>query len=249
MTALLELTGVSKRYEAVHALRDVDLTLHAGEVLGLIGDNGAGKSTLVGVISGTVKPDSGQIRIDGAEGRLGSVPDARSAGIETVFQNLALIPSLSIADNIFLGREQLRRGLLGRLGWTDKKSMRRQVDEGFARLGLKLPDPHTRAEGLSGGQKQAVAIARAVLWGSHIVLMDEPNAALGVTQTEIVLSFVEQLKQHQIGVIFISHNMDQVLRVADHIVVMRLGHKIFDGPSENLTAHDLAMLMTGAVRQ
>jgi simple sugar transport system ATP-binding protein len=244
--ALLDVDNVSKHYEAVQALRDVSFTLRAGEVIGLIGDNGAGKSTLVGVISGTIKPDRGHIRIDGENKRLGSVADARAAGIETVFQNLALIPSLGIADNIFLGRERMRSGVLGLIRWTDKRAMRQEVRAGFERLGLRLPDPRTKAEGLSGGQRQAVAIARAVLWGSHIVVMDEPNAALGVTQTEIVLEFVEQLKQHDIGVIFISHNMEQVLRVADHVVVMRLGKKIYDGATAGLSPRDLAMLMTGA---
>jgi ABC-type sugar transport system ATPase subunit len=243
---LLEVDKVSKRYEAVHALRDVSFTLRSGEVIGLIGDNGAGKSTLVGVISGTIKPDGGHILIDGESKRLGNVADARAAGIETVFQNLALIPSLGIADNIFLGRERMRSGLFGLIRWTDKRAMRKEVRAGFERLGLRLPDPRTNAERLSGGQRQAVAIARAVLWGSHIVVMDEPNAALGVTQTEIVLKFVEQLKQHDIGVIFISHNMEQVLRVADHVVVMRLGKKIYDGATAGLSPRDLAMLMTGA---
>jgi ABC-type sugar transport system ATPase subunit len=189
-------------------------------VVGLVGDNGAGKTTLVGV---------------------------RHAGVETVFRSLALIDTLSIAENIFLTRKRFKPGL-ARARWMDRRRMRADVLEGFNRLGLELPAPETKVSALSGGQRQAVAIARAVLWGSHIVLMDEPNAALGVKQTEIVLSFVEELKYHGVGVVFISHNMGQVLRVSDRIAVMRLGRKVFDGLRADLTPEDLVGLITGARR-
>jgi ABC-type sugar transport system ATPase subunit len=159
-----------------------------------------------------------------------------------------LIPTLDIAENVYLGRELVRQGSAGRrLRWMDKARMRRQVEEGFARLGLSLPSVRTKVGALSGGQRQAVAIARAVLWGSHIVLLDEPTAALGVRQTEIVLSFVERLKVHGVAVVLVSHNMQHVMRVADRIVVLRLGEKTFDGAKAEVTGTQLVGLMTGAL--
>jgi ABC-type sugar transport system ATPase subunit len=245
---VLEVRGVTKRFGAVTALRDVTLELRAGEVLGLIGDNGAGKSTLVGVVSGTVVPDDGEILVDGVTRSFHSAADARSAGIETVFQDLALIPTLNISDNVYLRRELYGPGKVGRwLRYMNKRGMRRETRRGFERLGVSLPPVKTKVSALSGGQRQAVAIARAVLWGSHIVLMDEPAAALGVKQTELVLTFVDRLKSHGIAVVFISHNMQHVLQVADRIVVMRLGAKVaeVDG-RDGTTATQLVALMTGA---
>jgi ABC-type sugar transport system ATPase subunit len=189
---LLELRGISKSFGAVLAVADVSFTLHAGEVVGLVGDNGAGKSTLTNIISGTIKPDAGQILVEGIERTLESAHDARVAGIETVFQTLAVAPSLSIAENVYLGREMLRPGFSGHVLRTmDTAAMRARVSEGFQKLGLSLPGLDTKVSALSGGQRQAVAIARAVLWGSKVVVLDEPTAALGVKQTEIVLSFIE----------------------------------------------------------
>jgi ABC-type sugar transport system ATPase subunit len=243
---ILEARNIRKSFEAVRALRDVSLELHAGEVIGLVGDNGAGKSTLVKILSGTIRPDSGQLVVDGAERNFDSANHARKAGIETVFQDLSLIHSLDITQNIFLNRELFRPGFLGKLLWTDNRRMRNEVVAGFSKLGLTLPQPETKVAALSGGQRQAVAIARAVQWGSHIVLLDEPNAALGVKQTEIVLSFIERLKQHQVGVIFISHNMEYVFRVSDRIIVLRLGRKVFDGAKAEVTPRELVSHITGA---
>ena len=244
---VLEADDVHKRFGPVRALRGATVRLAAGEVVGLVGDNGAGKSTLVNVIAGNLEPDEGTIRVDGVERTFSGPADARGVGIETVFQNLSLIPTLDITENVYLARERLgpdsiRRGLR----WMDTRSMRRDVAEGFERLGLTLPRLETKVAALSGGQRQAVAIARAVLWGSHIVVMDEPSAALGVRQTEIVLSFVERLKEHAVAVIFISHNMEQVLRVADRVVIMRLGLTVFDRPRSGLTASQLVGVITGA---
>jgi ABC-type sugar transport system ATPase subunit len=244
---VLALRAVSKSYGAVRALRGVSFDVWPGEIVGLIGDNGAGKSTLISVVSGSVAPDRGRILVDGAERKFASAVDARDAGIETVFQALALAPTLDIAENVYLGRELLRRGPAGAyLQWLDKGAMRREVAAGFARLGLSLPPLQTKVAALSGGQRQDVAIARAVLWGSRIVLLDEPTAALGVKQTEIVLTFVERLKQHGVAVIFITHNMQQVLRVVDRVIVLRLGRKVYDGSRANLTGPQLVGLMTGA---
>jgi ABC-type sugar transport system ATPase subunit len=244
---VLELTGVSKRFGAVTALAEVDLVLHAGEVLGLVGDNGAGKSTLVNVVAGALAPSGGTIRVDGQERVFHSPVDARAAGIETVYQNLSLIPTLNIAENVYLGRETFGRGAIRRAArLMDKRRMQRDVQNGLAELGLALPSPRTKVAALSGGQRQLVAIARCILWGSQIVLLDEPTAALGVHQTEVVLSFIETLRHHGVAVVLISHNMEQVLRVCDRITVLRLGRNVADVRREEVTATDVVALITGA---
>jgi ABC-type sugar transport system ATPase subunit len=247
---ILELSGISKSFGPVRALSSVSFSLFPGEVIALVGDNGAGKSTLISVVSGSTQPDEGRITVDGKPHVFQSAVQARNAGIETVFQTLALAPTLDIAENVYLGREAIRSDPLGRwLRWMDKRAMRRRVSEGFERLGLTLPPLHTKAGALSGGQRQAVAIARAVLWGSHIVLLDEPTAALGAKQIEIVLGFIKRLKDHGVAVVYISHNMQHVLRVADRVVVLRLGRKVFDGARANLTGPQLVGLMTGALAE
>lgn len=247
-TPIFEVRSVSKSFGAVRALRGFSLSLYQGEVIGLVGDNGAGKSTFVNSVCGAFKPDSGEILVDGVDRTFESSADARAQGIETVYQFLSLVPTLDISENIFLNRELYGPGPVWRLlRRMDKREMRKRVVSGFERLGLTLPAPRTKVAALSGGQRQAVAIARVVLWGSHIVLMDEPAAALGVKQTEIVLSFVERLKSQGVGVIFISHNMEHVLRLSDRIIVMRLGEKVFDAPNDNVTPTELVGLITGAI--
>jgi ABC-type sugar transport system ATPase subunit len=246
---VLAVEGVTKRFGPVAALREVSLQLRAGEVLGLIGDNGAGKSTLVSVMAGNLRPDEGRVLVDGSERRFASPSDARDAGIETVFQNLALIPTLNIAENIFLKRERCGPGAFGRaVRHLQKGVMRKEVQTAFDRFGVTLPPLRSKVSSLSGGQRQAVAITRAVMWGSHIVIMDEPAAALGVRQTELVLSLVERLRAHGVAIVFISHNMQQVLRVADRIAVMRLGRKVADVDvrEQTTTGTELVALMTGA---
>lgn len=243
----LELRGLSKSFGPVHAVKSVSLSIYPGEVIGLVGDNGAGKSTLTRMMAGTTRPDTGEIIVAGAKRVFESAQDARRAGVETVFQTLALVPGLDIVENIFLGRELIAGGPLGSATRTmDVAAMRRRVQEGYERFGLGLPDIRTKVAGLSGGQRQVVAIARAVLWGSRIVVLDEPTAALGVKQTELVLSFIEQLRSHNVAVVFISHNMQHVMRVADRVCVLRLGRKVFDGQMSALTGTDLVALMTGA---
>jgi ABC-type sugar transport system ATPase subunit len=247
-SVVLEVEHITKRFGPVTALRDVSLALRTGEVLGLIGDNGAGKTTLVNVICGLIHPDEGRVLVDGVERHFASPSDARSAGIETVFQNLALIPTLNIWENIYLRRESCGPGPLWRAAQRmNKREMRRRVQDGFKQFGVALPPLRTKVNALSGGQRQQVAVMRAVLWGSHIVILDEPAAALGVRQTELVLSFISSLKAHDVALIFISHNMQHVLRVADRIAVLFLGQKVADfSVHEGIKASDLVALMTGA---
>jgi ABC-type sugar transport system ATPase subunit len=245
---VLEVVDITKRFGAVTALLDVSLQVRAGEVLGLVGDNGAGKSTLVNIICGALRPDEGQILVDGVERHFTDPSEARAVGIETVFQNLALIPTLSIAENVYLRRELCGPGPLGRLfRRMRKKTMRSEVEEGCQQFGVVLPPMRTKATSLSGGQRQQVAVMRAVMWGSHIVLLDEPAAALGVRQTELVLQLVGRLKEHGVAIIFISHNMQHVLRVADRVAVFFLGEKVADFElTESTQATDLVSLITGA---
>lgn len=239
--------ALSKSYGAVKALDAVTFDLAPGEVLSIVGDNGAGKSTLVNTIAGAITPDTGRIVIDGVEQEFGDASHAREAGIETVFQQLALIPTLDIAANIFLNREIYRFGGIGRrLRWMDTKGMRRQTSQALDDFGLRMPPPDRKTGLLSGGQRQTVAIARAVFWARRVVMMDEPAAALGVEQQEFVLSFIEQLKEQDIGVILISHNMDHVLRVADRVLVLRLGRQVFEGPRSEVDGQRLVSLITGA---
>jgi ribose/xylose/arabinose/galactoside ABC-type transport system permease subunit/ABC-type branched-subunit amino acid transport system ATPase component len=245
----LEVSDITKRYGPVVALRGVSLTLDRGEVLGLVGDNGAGKSTLISIISGVARPDSGEIRLDGKPWADGGVRTIREAGIETVFQNLALVPTLSIAENMYLGRELLGPGrLASAVRRIDKRRMRREVEGAFTRLGLRMPPVTSKAGALSGGQRQAVAVARAVLWGSRVVIMDEPAAALGVQQTEAVLGLIGRLKAEGVATLLVSHNMEHVLRVADRVAVFRLGRKIadLDQREQPVTGMQLVGLITGA---
>ena len=228
-------------------LHDVSFSLYPGEVIGLIGDNGAGKSTLVNIIAGSLSPIAGEIVVDGVVRRFENAAQARAAGIETVFPVPLADPDarhgrerLSQPGDLRLRQARPLAALDGQDG--DAAPNRR-------RLHPARPDPAaptTKVTALSGGQRQAVAIARAVLWGSHIVVLDEPAAALGVRQTAIVLSFIEGLRAHGVACIFISHNMEHVMRVADRIVLMRLGEKIFDAPAAQTTGAELVAMMTGA---
>ncbi len=245
----LEVLDITKRFGPVVALRGVSLSLGQGEVLGLVGDNGAGKSTLISIISGVARPDSGQIRVNGKPWAETGARTIREAGIETVFQNLALVPTLSIVENMYLGRELYGPGRLAALARRiDKRRMRREVEASFSRLGLRMPPVTSKAGALSGGQRQAVAVARAVLWGSRVVIMDEPAAALGVQQTEAVLALIEGLKSQGVATLLVSHNMEHVLRVADRVAVFRLGRKIadLDHRERQLTGIELVGLITGA---
>ena len=245
--AIMEARGIVKRYGHVEALRGVDFAAHAGEITALIGDNGAGKSTLVRILSGVTMPTAGEILIDGKPITLASPADAHRHGIETVYQDLSVAPDLSPAANTFMGRERLLPGLLGRLGFLDNAAMRSESVTAFQRLKVSLKDMDAPIVSLSGGQRQSVAICRAIMWAKRVVFMDEPTAALGVMQTGRTLDLIRRIRDTGIAVILISHNMRDVIDVADTIEVLRLGRRITRLRNQGLTVQDLVGAMTGAL--
>ncbi len=243
----LEVRGLSKSFGGLKALHDVSLRLHQAEVLGLVGDNGAGKSTLVNCISGGLTPDSGSILVDGKEASIIDPEAARRLGIETVYQDLALVDMLDVATNLYMNRELVRsNGVLRMIGWLDSKRMATETAKILDELRISVPTEGRAVHDLSGGQRQAVAVGRAVAWGQHIVLMDEPAAALGVEQSRFVMDLIRQLKQRGVSVILISHNMEHVMEVCDRVVVLRHGKKVSDLPTSQLTRRDLVSLITGS---
>jgi simple sugar transport system ATP-binding protein len=242
---LYEVRGVSKNYGNVVALDDVSLQLRAGEVVGLVGDNGAGKSTLVKILSGAHAPDSGEILLAGEERQWKSPQEALEAGIETLYQDSGLAPDLSVAANLFLGREVLKRGILGRLGFLDEKAMDARARDELKRVGIAVPSSTRSVAQLSGGQRQAVAIGRAVAWASKVIVLDEPTNHLGARQSAEVLEVVKQAKTKGLGVIFISHTLPHVLEVTDRIVVLRLGKVVANAPTSEFTPDSLLKVITG----
>ena len=242
----LEARGLVKRYGHVVALDGADFSVYENEIVALVGDNGAGKSTLVKCLSGAVSPDGGQILLNGTAVHFSSPSDARSAGIETVYQDLALAPELTPAANLFLGRETLRSGLLGKLGVLDGRAMSAQAADFMAGLGIQLQHADQSVASLSGGQRQAVAVARAVAWASEVVFMDEPTAALGVAQRERVLDVARKVRDAGRSVVIISHNMPEVRAVADRVEVFRLGRRVARFQPEEATLEALVGAMTGA---
>jgi simple sugar transport system ATP-binding protein len=246
---VLEAVNVVKHYGSVEALRGASFDVRAGEVVALIGDNGAGKSTLVKCMAGVEQPSSGTLRFEGREVRFDSPTDARRAGIETVYQDLAVAPELDPAANLFLGRELHRPGILGWLGMLDKPAMRKRASAEFKRLGIQLQNMDVPIGSLSGGQRQSVAVARSVVWASKVVFMDEPTAALGVVQRERVLEVIRRVRDEGIAVVLISHNMPEVLAVSDRVEVLRLGRRVARFTAAEATLEDLVGAMTGALTQ
>jgi simple sugar transport system ATP-binding protein len=241
---ILELLGISKHFGAIQALTDVSLALHAGEVVGLMGDNGAGKSTLVKIIAGNFPPSAGAMTMAGEPVAFHAPADARGRGIEIVYQELALCDNLTAAENVFLGREPMRG--LGPVRWLDYRTMFRRAGELFAELKSETR-PRDVVRRMSGGQRQAVAIARTRLSDPKIVLMDEPTAAIGVRQVAEVLSLIRRLREQRIAVVLISHRMPDVFEVADRVVVMRRGRKVADKPAAASTPEEVTGLITGAI--
>jgi fructose transport system ATP-binding protein len=244
---VLSARGVVKRYGNVTAIRGSDFDLFPGEVLAIVGDNGAGKSSLIKALTGALIPDAGTITLNGEEIRFGSPADARNRGIETVYQTLAVSPALDIATNLFLGREIRRRGLLGRLHILDRNAMRIQAKEQLDALGIATVQDITQpVESLSGGQRQAVAVARAAMFGKMLVIMDEPTAALGVRETEHVLDLIKRIREKGLPVILISHDMPAIFEVADRIHIHRLGRRIGVVDPKQVTMSDTVAFITGA---
>jgi D-xylose transport system ATP-binding protein len=235
---VLELMGVGRTFGKITALADVSARLYGGEVTALLGDNGAGKSTLISLIAGMAAPSSGEIRVDGKLVRFGSPVDARQAGIATVFQNLSLIEERSIAENLFLGCEPVRYGFL-----LDRARMKHDAQAVLERFKVNLPPVTTPVRDLSGGQRQAVAVARSVLHGSRLVILDEPTAALGVRETQRVLELIGDLRRHGAAVLLVSHNLDNVFQVADRLVVLRLGRKVADLDIAQTSKSDVEALL------
>jgi simple sugar transport system ATP-binding protein len=242
MTApLLEARAISRRFGHVRALDGADFAVHAGEICALIGDNGAGKSTLVKILSGADRPDEGQILIAGKPVAFNSPNDAQAQGIATVYQDLALAADLPPFENLFLGREIVLPGLLGQLGFVNRPAMRRQANEQFGRLGVRLRSPRTPVSSLS---------ARAAMWADRVIFMDEPTAALGVVQTGRVLDLIRQVRDQGIAVVLISHNMPQVLAAADRIEVLRLGRRVARFSAQEANVDRLVAAMTsGSVEE
>lgn len=237
---VLSLRGVHKRFGAVQALTDVHLTVHAGEVVALVGDNGAGKSTLVKVISGVYSPDQGDVEFAGRRIAIGGPAEAQAMGIATVFQDLALCDNLDVVANLFLGQE------LGSGPLLDEVGMEKEVWRLLRTLSAKIPSVRIPISGLSGGQRQTVAIARSLVGNPRVVLLDEPTAALGVAQTAEVLNLIERLRETGLGVILISHNMADVQAAADRIVVLRLGRNAAEFVADEASTEDLVAAITGA---
>ena len=248
MEPILVAKSLSKKYGKVVALDDANLELYPGEVLGVIGDNGAGKSTLIKALCGAVIPDSGDILLDGNKVSFTSPIEARKLGIETVYQNLALSPALSITDNMFLGREIRQKGIMGKFfKFLDQKAMAEEARKRLSDLGLlTIQNINQLVETLSGGQRQGVAVARATSFGTKVVIMDEPTAALGVKESRRVLELIGEVRARGIPIILISHNMPHVFEVADRIHIHRLGTRLCVIDPKKYEMSDAVAFMTGA---
>jgi ABC-type sugar transport system ATPase subunit len=243
---VIEARGIVKRYGALTALQGVDLVIRPGEVVGLVGDNGAGKSTLVKILSGAIAPTSGEIFVDGHPAGVLTPLDARRAGIETVYQDLALAPDLSVAENMFLGRELRRGGVRRLLGSLDRRAMNDHAREQLDRLRIRIDSVTDRADALSGGQRQAIAVARAVSWGRRVILMDEPTAALGVEEQAKVAGLIGEVRRNGIPVLLVSHNIPQVHDICDRIVVLFHGRIVADLQKHEADVEEVVMWITGA---
>jgi len=249
---LIQAKGLSKYYGAVTALENVDFELKKGEILGLVGDNGAGKSTLIRLLSGARIPDKGTIYVYGKEVKINNPRDAFDLGIETIYQDLALFDNLNFTQNIFAGREYVGKGIAKLFQFVDEKRMRSTAMSKIKNISINLPDLLQRTENLSGGQRQAVALTRAIFWGRRIVIMDEPTAALGVNESKKVLEIIKNIIKNLDGIIIITHNIEHMLMVANRVIVLRNGQragsidfKDYKDNHKNLH-NDIVKLITGA---
>lgn len=244
---ILQARDIHKSYGHVRSLQGANLEVWPGEVVALIGDNGAGKSTLTQALSGVISVDSGQILVDGHPQLFATPQQAREHGIETVYQDLALAVDLNPVQNIYLGREIPAPGLLGRLGFMDRRAMLAETERRFADLGVQLRDIRGAVANLSGGQRQGVAVARALIWAKRVVFMDEPTAALGVAQTRNVLNLIRRVRDQGVSVVLISHSLPDVLAVSDRIVVLRHGATVALFRNGEVKSDDLVAAMTGSL--
>jgi ABC-type sugar transport system ATPase subunit len=236
---------IARRFGHVQALSDANVTVHAGEVVALFGDNGAGKSTFLKTLIGLEHPDGGEVIIGGERVELADIRDAQKLGVETVHQDLALAPQLSVVDNMFLGHEITRRGVARLFGALNRAEMIELADASLRELGIKLPSLRVDISDLSGGQKQAVAVARAVMWGHTAILMDEPTAALGARQSEIVCDLLRTVAERGLGVLVVSHDLPRVLKVADTVAILWRGKTALQAPAEGLTVPEVVSVMVG----
>ena len=223
---IINARSLTKTYGAVMALADVDFELKEGELLGLVGDNGAGKSTLIKILSGAITADKGSIEFEGERVRINQPRDAFDLGIETIYQDLALFENLNFTQNIFVGREYTARGIGKIIGHADDNRMRREAIKKISDISINLPELNQKIETLSGGQRQAVSFTRAIFWGTKVIIMDEPAAALGVRESAKVLELILEIKKHVKGIILIAHNIEHVIKVADRVIVLRHGKRV-----------------------
>ncbi len=247
MSTLFEARNLSRQFGRVQALDHADFDVDAGEVVALIGDNGAGKSTLVKALTGNLEIDEGEILFEGSPIHFTTPHDASEVGIEVVHQDLALAPHLDSAENMFLGRELMRPGILGKLGFMDNSAMRQKAAVAFSELGSAVRSVVVPVGAMSGGQKQSVAIARSVAWANKVLFLDEPTAALGVVQTENVLKTIKKVRDRGLAVVLISHSMPHVLEVADRVQVLRLGRRVATYRAADTSVEELVGAMTGAL--
>jgi D-xylose transport system ATP-binding protein len=244
---ILEIKGISKRFGAVQALEDVEFEVYPAEVLGLVGDNGAGKSTLVKIIAGTYQADSGEYLFEGQPVIVNNPHDATNLGIQTVYQDLALCDNLDVVANLYLGREEIRPVLPGVVNIIDELAMEKHSSSFIQSLHINIPSLRSKIATLSGGQRQAVAVARAVMWNSKVVLLDEPTAALGVEQTRMVKDLIRRLREQKLGVVVISHNLADIFDVSDRIIVLRLGKRVATFNTHVANQEQVVAAITGAV--
>ncbi len=246
MEPMLRAVNLTKRFGGLTAVNKTTLEVYPGEVVGLLGDNGAGKSTFIKMVSGVYKPDEGEIWFNGKQLALNNPREARDSGIETIYQDLALADNLDVGSNVFLGRE-VKRPLIGKMVQTlDRKHMQKESLKVLDRLDIEIPTLTTPIRSLSGGQRQAVAIARAIYWQAKMLILDEPTAALGVSEQRKVLSLVKTLRAQGVPIILISHNMQDVFAVADRVVVMRRGNKVGERKIAETTVDEIVSLRVGA---
>lgn len=248
-TPVVRTHDLTKWYGPVKALTDVNFEIHRGEIVSLVGDNGAGKSTFAKLLAGVITPTHGSFELLGEEVQFHDPSEARERGIETVYQDLALVPHLDVGGNLFLGREPTIGGPIGRLfGLLDLRGMARSAEESLEQLNVRLPSVRSSVGNMSGGQRQATAIARTVLWGSELIIMDEPVAALGVQETEKALVLIEDVGRRGVPLIVISHNMEHVFRVSTRVIVFRQGRLVADLPIKETSPEQVVGYITGAIK-